>query len=181
MKTVHYYVDMDGVLAKWNADASEEETHEHGYFINREAELSAVALVRLLIDAGKKVHILSSVYEDDHSAREKREWLDSVGLKDVDAIFVPYGEDKNQYVDAEGSLPVLIDDYSKNLTAWESMKYLAIKFMNGFNNQPKLTIVGNDVKVKTDSWSGYSIDHRMDVKQMFTAVTSISEATAAAM
>ena len=102
-----------------------------------------------------------------------------MGLTSIKEIFVPYGKDKCEYINDQGIyLPVLIDDYSKNLYAWEKKGYLPIKFFNGFNNQPKITLIGDNIKVKTDGWSGYSIDHRMSVEQMYTVLTAISEAEA---
>ncbi len=113
---------------------------------------------------------------------EKAAWLKSVGLGDVVKIFVPYGKHKKDYIKIvmnpnEEYLPVLVDDYSKNLENWGANKgYLPIKFMNGINNRPKLTIDGDSVKVKLDSWCGYSIDNRMDPKQMFVIVTAAAKA-----
>ena len=175
-----YHIDMDGVLAVWNQQASEEETHENGYFIGRDVEFSAVAFVRMLKDRGNDVCILSSVYEDDHSAQEKDLWLNRAGLPDIQRIFVPYGKDKHEYIKAEGALPVLIDDYTKNLVAWENEGYLSFKFMNGFNNQPKLKVVNGTAHVNGDSWTGYCIDKRMTPSQMYLLVTSVSNAVAAA-
>ena len=174
-----FYIDMDGVLAVWNKNASEEDTHQHGYFISRDIELSAVALVRCIADKGYKVKILSAVYEDDHSAKEKRQWLDRAGLSDIEHIFVPYGQDKYKYVTEDGELPVLLDDYSKNLRAWGQHGYLAFKFFNGVNNQPRFEI-GPDstIKVTGDTWDGYSIDHRMSPRQMETVLVSVAEAEA---
>ena len=174
-----FFIDMDGVLAVWNPNATEEETHEKGYFLQRDVELSVVAFVRLLLSRGYDVSILSSVYQDEHSISEKEKWLDSVGLDDVPRIFVPYGEDKHKYIDTTGILPVLIDDFSKNLTAWENEGYLAIKFFNGINNMPKLKIVDGKIEVKMDTWKGYSIDNRMTPQMMFTVVTGVAEAEAA--
>ena len=174
-----FYIDMDGVLAVWNQEASEEETHEIGYFLSRDVEASAVELVKLLHNAGHDVCILSSVYQDDHSAEEKSKWLDNNGLADIPRIFVPYGEDKNAYIKKAGTLPVLIDDYTKNLRTWDAEGYLAFKFMNGFNNQPKLGIRNNTVYMKTDSWNGYSVDNRMTPQQMFILITSVANTVAA--
>lgn len=181
MKKITFYVDMDGVLARWNEMASEEETHERGYFLSREVELSAVAMTIMLYQSGADVKVLSSVYQDDHSTMEKREWLNLAGLADIPAVFVPYGEDKHAYVEVdEDTVSVLIDDYSKNLNAWEAEGLLAIKFMNGINDRPKLLIQpDNTVQMKLDSWAGYSIDYRMTPKQMYTVVTSIAAAEAA--
>ena len=170
-KTI-FYIDMDGVLAKWNEHASEEETHEKGYFLNREVELSALSLIRMLKDSGEEVKILSSVYQDNHSINEKTEWLKRNGLGDIDKIFVPYGESKKNYVKPGNN--ILIDDDSRNLKQWEEEGYTAIKFMNGINNRPKLAILGDTVTIKVDSWDGYSIDYRMAPKQMFTVVTAVA-------
>ncbi len=181
MKKVKIYVDMDGVLAKWNEKASEEDTHLPGYFRSRETELNAAAMVHLLKMAGLDVEILSSVYVDDHSASEKREWLDNNGLGDIPAVFVPYGKDKHAYIDgSEDVLSVLIDDYGRNLSAWEAEGHLAIKFMNGINSRPKLVVAEDGtVNMKVDSWTGYSIDYRMSPTQLATVVSAIAQAEAA--
>ncbi len=170
------FIDMDGVLARWNEFASEEETHEKGYFINRDTELSAVTLARMLKDAGENVSILSSVYQDEHSINEKTEWLERNGLGDLPRIFVPYGEAKNDYIPDGNN--ILIDDYSRNLRSWEKAGYTAIKFMNGINNRPKLKMAGDTVTIHVDSWDGYSIDHRMTPKQMFTVVMAVAKEVA---
>lgn len=177
---VKYYVDMDGVLAVWNQNASEEDTHQHGYFASREPEPSAIGLVRILKENGHDISILSSVYEDDHSADDKRKWLDKVGLSDIPQIFVPYGADKADYIeDADDFLPVLIDDYSKNLYVWEEKYGIAFKFFNGVNNKPRFRVVNNVLEIESDKWSGYSIDNRMTPEKMYIIVKSISEAIAA--
>ena len=175
-----YFIDMDGVLAVWNPNATEEESHERGYFLKRDIELSVVTFVRMLITAGYDVSVLSSVYQDDHSIQEKELWLDNAGLNDIKRIFVPYGEDKHKYIKTEGCLPVLIDDFSKNLTAWEKEGYLSIKFFNGVNNMPKLKVVDGKIEVKTDTWAGYSIDNRMSPPQMYNVVVAVATAEAKA-
>lgn len=173
------YVDMDGVLAVWEQGVSEESTHENGHFRHKEYEKTAMELTKKLISAGYKVCILSAVYNDDHSTDDKIWWLNRGGLGDVMHTFVPYGRDKYAYVNAyKNELPVLIDDYSKNLKAWADHGYLAVKFMNGFNNLPKLTVAENgNVHMTLDSWTGYSIDRRMTVDTMYTIVTSIIDST----
>ena len=178
-RRIIFYIDMDGVLAMWEENVSEEETHEKGHFLNKEAEESAVGLVRMLKDAGEDVRIMSSVYRDDHSGMDKHMWLNEAGLQDIPRIFVPYGDDKHAYIEDDDALAVLIDDYGKNLRAWEADGNLAIKFMNGINNRPKLTIANGIVHVKQDTWTGYSIDRRMSPRQMYLLVTSIAYAVAA--
>lgn len=174
MKPV-YYIDMDGVIAVWNQNASEEETHENGYFLNRDVELSAIAFVRMLKDSGADVRILSSVYMDDHSSEDKSMWLVQNGLGDLPKTFVPYGHDKHAYINDENGFPVLIDDYSKNLIAWEEEGYLAFKFFNGVNNMPRLKVKDGTIQISTDTWTGYSIDRRMSPAQMYLLVTSVTQ------
>ena len=169
---------MDGVLAIWE-DVPEEESHNMGFFSSRKPEATAVNFVKRLVDAGEDISILSAVYEDDHSAIDKTDWLYAQGLGNVNKIFVPYGKDKHDYIDSRECLPVLIDDFSKNLIAWENEGFLAIKFFNGINNMPKLKVVNGTIEVKTDTWPGYSIDHRMSPDMMYTVVTSIANSLAA--
>ena len=169
---------MDGVLAVWNDKASEEETHEEGYFISRTPDASAVAFTKKLSKRAD-VAILSSVYEDDHSAKEKALWLEANGLGDIERIFVPYGKDKFEYVKRERGrkLFVLIDDYSKNLIAWEQADpdNISIKYMNGINDRPRATFSDDgNMNFKFDTWDSYRIDHRMLPMQMLYTVVGIT-------
>lgn len=123
------YVDMDGVLAKWNSSASEEEVAARNYFLNREPEQTIIDAVAALAQEGYDVKILSAAYTV-RACWEKRQWLDQNGLAGVEAIFVPYGEPKSEYVDSENG--ILIDDFGKNLAEWNGT---AIKFYNGINGR----------------------------------------------
>ena len=165
-KHIHYFFDMDGVIARW-ADASIEETHQEGFFLRRDPETMAVMAMKRMIELGYHVSILSAAYTDDHSERDKINWLYKVGLGHVDRIFVPYGKDKHDYLTEKGILNVLIDDFSKNLFAWEGAgkEYLGIKFMNGINGTKK-------------TWCGYTVSNRMSTEKMVIAITSIAEAEA---
>lgn len=42
------FIDMDGVLAKWNTEASFEDTFEKGYFLDRLPQENMIAAVREL-------------------------------------------------------------------------------------------------------------------------------------
>ena len=170
--------DMDGVLAKWNELASEEEVNAPGYFIDREVEPKAVCLLKNLRDNGHRVRILSCVFQNGYAENEKSLWLDSVGLGDVERIFVPYGKDKFQYVN-ELEEQLLIDDFGDNLRAWRNAgeDFIPIKFYNGINDRPKIKIdsEGRTV-IQVDSWDGISINHRMSVKDMQTVVEGVVKA-----
>lgn len=172
--------DMDGVLAKWNKDASEEETHEKGYFLRRILEVVVKRVILLLISMGYKVRLLSAVYQDDHSEQDKREWLQNIGLGHVELVVVPYGKDKYHFVDEEEGFQVLIDDYSKNLNAWEKAGHLAFKFFNGINDQPRISVENDGtLKLVPDTWTGYSVDRKMTAEKIVTILTSVAQTEAA--
>ena len=181
---IRFFVDMDGVLAKWE-NVSIEETHEAGYFASREADDDAIELVgelkkRSSEECDVEVKILTSTYEDDHSEAEKRNWVvaEKIPVPQEDIICVPYGKDKFEYVEEkEGILNVLIDDYGKNLKAWEDHGFFAVKYYNGINNQPKLSVnEDGSVSVTIDSWFGASVDNRMTGKAMAKRILALAKA-----
>ena len=65
-KRAKVFVDLDGVLAKWNTDASVEDTFAPGFFLTREPEPEAIAAVMLMRKAGLDVYILSCAYCPAH-------------------------------------------------------------------------------------------------------------------
>ena len=166
------YVDMDGVLAKWE-EVSEEETHLEGYFASRKPEINIINLVKRLKAEGFDVRILSAVYSDNHSAKDKEAWLSYNGLSDFEKIFVPYGEEKTSYIKKK-SLNVLIDDFGKNLNQWEKAGYLPVKFMNQINSRPKMIMAEDgSIQLKLDTWSKSRLDYRMSSEQMYQTLIGI--------
>ena len=114
---IRYFIDMDGVLCKWDSNASVEETFSAGYFLNREPDEKIINLIKDLRDDGKSVSILSSVYENGICAAEKAIWLSKNGLGKIPQIFVPYGQRKEDYVNKE-DFNVLLDDFTDNLLSY---------------------------------------------------------------
>ena len=166
-KNIHYFFDMDGVIARW-AKASIEETYKKGFFRSRTPEQVVIDAIKKMLRLGYRVSILSAAYVDDHSVSDKIAWLKANGLGDIDMIFVPYGEDKHKYLkDTTASLYVLIDDFSPVLFSWEGVgnRFLGIKFMNGINGTH-------------GTWNGYTISAKMSKDKIVTAITSIAEAEA---
>ena len=165
------YFDMDGVIAKWNENATLEEVGAEGYFLGRELEENVYLLIRKLIDMGFNVSILTAVYSNGYAEREKREWANRCGLADVDIIFVPYGESKFDYIDTTRGTKILVDDFKKNLTEWRQNGGISIKFFNGINNRPRMTFDDTGVgHLVQDSWNGPAIDHRQSVKCMASVI-----------
>ena len=145
------YVDMDGTLARWEA-VDVKETFRRGYYAGRTPEPEMVHLIRMLKARGVDVRILSCAYANGYAAPEKNRWLDVQGLSDIPRIFVPYGEDKADYI-PRFSGAILIDDYSPNLFAWEAQGNVGVKFYNGINGTH-------------GTWRGASLDWRMTGEEM---------------
>lgn len=145
------FVDMDGVLCKFNKEASIEEVAAEGYFTRCEPQQSVVnAVLRILYESCTEVFILSSVFSDNHSIPDKCRWLDEYGFSGIDdehRLFVPYGTSKADYlketVGAKND-DFLLDDFSKNLHEWHG---IGIKLMNGINGTK-------------GTWNGYNVSSR---------------------
>ena len=67
-------------------------------------------------------HILSAASQrDDTSRRGKLKWLDKNTKFKRSNINIVKREDKKKFATTDGKPNVLIDDYQKNITEWESM------------------------------------------------------------
>ena len=123
MKRKRIFVDIDGVLNKWNFDLPSYETlYEEGYFASRPPQSNIIEAVRLLIARGEDVYVLSAVLKDSaYALSEKHDWLDKY-LPEVSyksRIFTICGEDKISYVPAfDPDNDILVDDYGENCTVW---------------------------------------------------------------
>lgn len=159
MEKIKIYIDMDGCIAKWNMDASIEDTFEPGYFAALEPDERLIDAVKMLSEE-YDVSILSAVYQDNHSMDDKITWLDNNGLGHLQKIFVPYGQPKQKYID-QGFTSILIDDYSKNLEEWIlAEKCYGIKYLNGINATKGM-------------WNGFMISSRMNSSAMCTTIKGI--------
>lgn len=159
MEKIKIYIDMDGCIAKWNMDASIEDTFEPGYFAALEPDERLIDAVKMLSEE-YDVSILSAVYQDNHSMNDKITWLDNNGLGHLQRIFVPYGQPKQEYIDQEFT-SILIDDYSKNLEEWIlAKKCYGIKYLNGINATKGM-------------WNGFMISSRMNPNAMCTTIKGI--------
>ena len=159
MEKIKIYIDMDGCIAKWNMDASIEDTFEPGYFAALEPDERLIDAVKMLSEE-YDVSILSAVYQDNHSMDDKITWLDKNGLGHLQRIFVPYGQPKQKYIDQEFT-SILIDDYSKNLEEWILAKNCyGIKYLNGINATKGM-------------WNGFMISSRMNPNAMCTTIKGI--------
>lgn len=153
------YFDMDGVLAKWNADASLEEVATDGYFLTCTPMQEMVEAVKLLIQHGYSIHILSSVFMDNHSVRDKKEWLKKhlPSLTEDHMHFSPYGHAKSDILEDLSPEDVLIDDFTNNLFDWPAK---AIKVYNGINGTK-------------GRWKGYCVHANTEPLLLYNQIKAI--------
>lgn len=132
--TIRIFVDMDGVLAKYNFDLpSFDKLYEEFYFLNLPPQKTIVGAIRSLITKAAyffkklgfkiEVFVLSAVLMDsEYALFEKHDWLDREA-PEIDCkhrVFTICGEDKI------GGVPhfnpktdILIDDYGPNCKVWK--------------------------------------------------------------
>ena len=149
------FVDMDGVVAVWDDIATVEETKVPGYWLKRELATAGKRLIDLFMKEEIPFCFLSSTW-GVWSALEKDYWLTHRFGEEVPRIFLPCGENKAEYIGNRSGC-ILIDDYTKNLEAWEKSGNRGIKFMNEVNGS-------------NGSWKGKRIEEDMTDEQILDII-----------
>lgn len=157
------FVDMDGVLAKWE-DASLEEMTSPGFFASRKPDAFVVNGVRRLCENPDcDVYILSS-YLLPISKEEKIKWNElHTDIPEDHQIYVKYGEKKSAALQILGGVKpddVLLDDFSRNLHEWEG---IGVKLYNGINGTH-------------GTWNGFSVHNNMKPDLMAAQIIAIAKA-----
>lgn len=176
------FIDMDGVTAKWNPDASIEDTYKPGYFLAREPEEKLIKAINLYLRTVGPVCILSATYGKSQQL-EKLSWLRNQfpscnildpGFKrtfesDIETVFCPYGVSKKQFIidnyeDLLSDVNILMDDFSNNLREWNDpvSKFIGLKFMN-------------DINGTKGTWTGLKMDGRMSTTNQYITLKAISD------
>ena len=125
------FVDMDGTVAEWLING---EWQKQGYFESLPAmETVCTAVKELRKDRHYIVKFLTCAPSDE-AQKEKLRWLLKMfeDIDEKDVIFVPYGENKSEYIVNPNKNDILLDDHTPNCLAWQGK---AVKVMNGINGR----------------------------------------------
>ncbi len=156
MKKVFF--DMDGVLAEYRENCTENDLKKKGYFLTLRPEMNMVnALSRLALESdelGIQVCVLTKVYPTlfKHSVSEKLQWRDEYLPELFDSEFIMVNgeeEEKSEAISAITGSPIdsdcyLIDDYNYNLAEWAKNGGNAVKYVNSINDKNR-SFVGNRI------------------------------------
>lgn len=153
-----YFIDMDGTLAKFHEKSNYlEKMYDRGFFLNLRAYSNMTEAVKLLLERGEEVYILSSVIDSATAIQEKQDWNRMhFGTKEnLHSIYTSFNQIKADVVkNCFGELNknyILIDDYNRNLEYWKSYGGKAVKFVNDFNDKGCVGILWNGLRIRYDT------------------------------
>lgn len=157
------FLDMDGTLAKFNVpNALERFAKEKGFF----ARLGAYKGIEEINEMAKNgnVYIISAspnMYADIDKIAWLNKYLPDLPMENI--CFCRLGENKAREIEKVLDIKVdknciLLDDYTKNLTEWESVGGVGIK---------RLTKCADN---KTKKWTGLAIRQLAELKGAVTLV-----------
>ena len=134
------FVDMDGVLCEYRAEATVEDMEKSGYFYSLSPRKDMVDALNYLINSKEReVYILSAVIPsiEDQAKAEKNAWLNKhmPAIDENHRIFTLCGTDKVAAIKDFNSSDVLFDDYSTNLNNWSAAGGKAVKILNEVNGK----------------------------------------------
>lgn len=124
------YCDMDGVLADFNGEpnAVKRFAWESGFFKNLKPIKNNVNAIKELIADGFVVRILSAS-PNENADKDKIAWLKKYlpEIADGNIIIIRNGENKSDYVKADGKVKILFDDYWVNCEQFKEKGFIAYK------------------------------------------------------
>ena len=147
------FVDMDGVLCRYNTEATVSDLETDGYFRTLPARPLMVNAVKTLIKSGlADVFILSSVLSqrEKKAKAEKNDWLDEniPEIRNDHRIFPICGTNKAEAVGEIGKNDILCDDHTPNLLDWVESGGKAVKILNEINGNGGTFMMGPRLTIK---------------------------------
>jgi len=123
------YVDMDGTIAEYRIGC-DSMIFNKNYFYSLKKIGNVIDALMELENEGYEVYILTALIDSPYIEEEKHKWLDEHYCIDMNKrIFTK----KGKAIYAKDN--VLLDDYNKNLNAWNEAGGIAIKALNGINSK----------------------------------------------
>lgn len=144
---LNIFIDMDGVLAKYNRAAYEgddplfERRGAH-YFRDLPADDYIIKAAKMLRDEGHNVVVISKLSQNYdivcEQSKDKRNWLNDHGMRLFELIHTQdaKSEAAEEYLKRKlNRADILIDDYNWNLIDWVSAGGTSVKYLNGINTK----------------------------------------------
>lgn len=141
---INLYVDMDGVLANFNAapDAVKRFRSEKGFFNKlKPIEPNVRAITQALCDKRYNIYVLTASPHEDADA-DKRQWLRRhlPTMAQDKVIIMRNGQKKVDFMRTKKG--VLLDDYGRNCQEWlEKPNNVAVKIDNNTTITKALEII----------------------------------------
>ena len=148
------FFDMDGTLNYFEKGADLEIVSSKGYMRDRVPIANMIKAASIIAESGiLDCFVASSVLPVSHAVSDKNYWCDKhIPFIDEDhRIYIPYGENKADYLPISGGVDVFLDDYSRNLReiAESRRNMLCVKVVNDINDTHM-------------SWKGARVDIRSE-------------------
>ena len=154
------FLDLDGTLARFNVrNALKRFDNEKGFFANLKAykHIEVINALALTND----VYIISAS-PNEQADNDKMIWLKKYlpNIKDSNITLCRIGENKGSIIETKYQMVInnncyLLDDYTKNLTEWESLGGTGIK---------RLTSVADNSR---KLWQGLEIKSLLELNKLF--------------
>lgn len=154
------FIDLDGTIAKFNVrNALERFDKEKGFFANLKAYVGYEVIDLLALT--DNVYVISAS-PNEQADQDKMIWLEKYlpNIRKENITICRIGENKAKVIENKYSMTIdntcfLLDDYTKNLTEWESFGGKGIK---------RLTKVSDN---STKKWKGLEIKQLNELLTLF--------------
>lgn len=155
MKEIRIFADMDGTMCRFYEKSDcLERMYASGFFKNLNSYENVVEGLKLLMESGIRVYILSAVDPKTRkiAEEEKKIWIRRYfpNLLFEFFIFVEMGTNKAEKICSITKSDILIDDYNKNLLEWRKAGGTSVKLVNEINDKGNFGPLWNGERIRYD-------------------------------